>query len=213
MENEISKKTLHGFRGKSACNAWTPQFAKTPAYLAKTGHLVVFTFLTIAQSIFHMGEHIAQVIQKYIFHMAHAHGILGFFDLEWVHFFYNVGLLTPMIPILAGCGFFSRENGWARYSKKLYYTVLFAFWVQVWHVPEHVIKVYQHIQTGEQGTPGFLGQFVPVIWLHFWINLVVSIPLLVAFIGYDMLGALRERLGFKYALEIRSTISERQRQE
>jgi hypothetical protein len=52
-----------------ACNLWTPELAKTPAYLAETSHLLIMTELVIAQRCLHFPEHIAQFLQL---HEAHA---------------------------------------------------------------------------------------------------------------------------------------------
>ncbi|MHB8606395.1 MAG: hypothetical protein ACYDCK_14195 [Thermoplasmatota archaeon] len=183
-----------------ACNAWTPALARTPAYMAETSHLLIFTALVVAQGIMHFPEHVAQLLQKFYTGQP-PNGMLGQFNLEWVHFTYNTGLLLLMIPILIGCGFFARNNAWKRYNKTAWAGVLFSFWVQVWHEPEHYAKLAQYYQTGKQGTPGLVGYWLvtyahiptAVVWLHFWVNLIVLVPLVYAYFAYDVLGALRAR--------------------
>lgn len=46
--------------------------------------------------------------------------------------------------------------------------------LQGYHVVEHVVKLIQHYH-GAAMPLGTLGRFVPVIWLHFWVNLVVLV--------------------------------------
>lgn len=186
--------------GGRACNAWTPGLAKTPAYMAETTHLLLMIALVVGQGVMHYPEHIAQVIQLEVLQIAPV-GLLGVFNLEWVHLIYNMGLLAIMVPILVGCGFFARNNAWRRANPMAWNAMMAAFWIQVIHVPEHYAKVSQLLMTGQQGTPGLIGYYVAqiagepgVVWFHFWINIVVLAPLVYVLYAYDVLGALRERI-------------------
>lgn len=131
---------------------------------------VIFASILIWQGA-HMVEHIAQVIQKFVLHRVRAHGIVGRFDVEWVHFGYNIGLLAATYLLFLGYTRFLRSGS----GKKIPKTFLAAVIVQSYHMFEHTLKIMQHLETGKQGTPGFLGNFFNLIWLHFWINLVVFI--------------------------------------
>lgn len=126
---------------------------------------------------FHMLEHVAQVIQRYgLGHSpAHAHGLLGMLDLEWVHVFYNGALLLALYWLFLIGKRHLRALGIVTYA--LFVTAL---WLQSYHMVEHLVKITQHLATGVQGTPGILGPFfVNPLWFHFWINLVVTMLTLV----------------------------------
>lgn len=183
-----------------ACNAWTPALAKTPAYMAETSHLLLMGALVIAQGIMHTPEHFAQVLQKYVVGVPPL-GILGQFNLEVVHILYNLGILSLMIPIMIGCGFFAKNNAWRRANPVAWAFVMVSFWAAVVHVPEHVAKVSQYLVSGKQATPGFIGWFLVnklgfptgVLWLHFGWNVLEIAGIVYAFFAYDVGGALRAR--------------------
>src|SRR5205823_4077713 len=69
---------------------------------------------------------------------------------------------------------------------------------QAYHSLEHVVKIVQFLDTGRNGTPGILGRWIPVVWLHFAFNTIIYAPLLAAFflggfpraIGRDLAGLL-----------------------
>jgi hypothetical protein len=193
-----------------ACNLWTPDLAKTPAYLAGTNHLFIMAFLVIAQGLLHFPEHIAQFVQRFYLHKP-ADGLLGQLNVEWVHVIYNWGLLALMIPVMVGCGFFARNNAWRRFNIVAWAGIMASFWIQVWHAFEHYAKLSQYyhnlasktpvIPASGPNAPGLVGQFLLNAWgvdalvlLHFTVNLIVLIPIVYAFFAYDVLGALRERL-------------------
>ncbi len=127
---------------------------------------VGFVSLLMIQSA-HMVEHVAQVIQKYGLGIANPHGLLGaIFDFEWVHFLYNTSLEVGLILVLIWCG---RATG--QPASLALRTVV---WLQGYHVVEHVVKMYQYYIIGVTGpTKGILGNVFPVIWVHFWLNLMV----------------------------------------
>jgi hypothetical protein len=52
---------------------------------------------------------------------------------------------------------------------------------QTYHFIEHSFKMGQFLETGMNGTPGILGHAFSIVWLHFWLNAVVTAPLLIAF--------------------------------
>lgn len=134
----------------------------------------------------HMVEHVAQVIQKFILGYPDAHGLLGsIFDFEWVHFIYNTTLEVALILILVWCRRATSHPG----SLSLRVVV----WLQGYHVIEHVVKMYQYYVIGVTGpTKGILGFVFPVIWVHFWMNLIVYALILRAW--YLSRRMLREQL-------------------
>lgn len=147
----------------------------------KSHDMFAFVFLAlIAWQTAHMVEHVAQVIQKFVQHKAMAHGLVGRFDLEWVHFIYNLSFLAVLYFMLIAYNRFIR-NKTGGLQKMFMATIV----VQSYHMFEHVVKITQHVNTGKQGTPGILGHFVNIIWFHFYINLAV---LLLAAIAFFQLG-------------------------
>ncbi len=196
--------------GERACNLWTPALAKTPAYLADTSHLLVMAALFIAQGWLHFPEHVAQFLQRFYLG-APANGILGQLNVEWVHVIFNWGLLLLMIPVVIGCGFFASGNAWKRYNRVAWAAMLASFWIQVWHAFEHYAKLAQYYRNLAQAppvvppdgpnAPGLVGQWLLTQWgvsavvlLHFVVNLAVLLPLVYAFVAFDIPGALGSRL-------------------
>ncbi len=138
------------------------------AYLGIAGLLIVQTA--------HMAEHVAQVIQKFVLHMAQAHGLLGsIFDLEWVHFIYNTSLWIPLVLVLQ----WYRKTG-----APMPTSMRLVVWLQGYHVIEHIVKMYQYYALGiTVGPKGILGFVFPLIWLHFWLNLTVLLLIVASFFG------------------------------
>ena len=141
----------------------------------------------LALQLFHQLEHVVQVAQAKVFGIKPAHGILGsLVDLEWVHFVYNNGLY---ILLFVATVVVLRDHrirppvGWLWLGATLA--------VQTYHVFEHVVKIAQHITTGADPAPGILGFVIDLVWLHFSINLAVTICMIGAFFGLGMYRELR----------------------
>lgn len=129
----------------------------------------------IAQS-GHTLEHFVQVYQHVILGMAtsDSHGILGRADIEPVHFWWNFSVMLTLIVVYYAWEF-NRPESTLRQFKDMRWTFFTVLAVQGYHMIEHTVKYYQHIQTGKQGTPGIIGNFIgsDLIFFHFWINMVV----------------------------------------
>ena len=141
------------------------------AQMAKTGLLA----LLIVQAA-HMTEHVAQVIQKFVLLMPVAHGFLGaWFDFEWVHFTFNLLIWVPLVAVYI----------WYRRSGALMpFALSTIVWFQGYHFVEHVVKMYQYYALGVVIAPkGILGYIFPVIWLHFWLNLIVLVLIAGSFLS------------------------------
>jgi len=132
--------------------------------------------LLIVQT-FHMIEHVAQVLQKFFLGQSEAHGLLGtIFDFEWVHFVFNGSLEFALVLIFI---WWRRARGY-----QLPLSLRGAVGLQGYHVVEHVVKMYQYYFTGfPDPTKGILGFVFPVIWVHFWMNLVVLALIVVLVVG------------------------------
>lgn len=129
-----------------------------------------------------MVEHILQVMQKSL-DISPAHGLIGAFNLEWVHFIYNAVyliLLGVLFVVVAVKRVFP-----SRIPSRVPLLSFFLFLVivQGYHVVEHTVKLQQHLATGLQGTPGILGAHIDLIWFHFFLNLSVYLPLLLILYG------------------------------
>lgn len=131
---------------------------------------------------FHMVEHILQVMQKSL-GVSPAHGLIGAFNLEWIHFTYNAVYLILLGVLFVVVAVKRVFPSLIPSRVPLLSAFLFLVIVQGYHVVEHTVKLQQHIMTGLQGTPGILGAHLDLVWFHFLLNLAVYIPLLLAFYG------------------------------
>ena len=159
--------------------AWLPIFVIKTREIYRQYHWLAFFFvLLIAQSV-HFTEHIAQMIQIHLLGLSgvQAHGIIGMFDLEWVHFIFD----AIWVPICV-------------------YTLLFVYrksnpWLWVlavivtWHALEHLVIMSVYLRTGIVGSPGLLAHGgaiaggLPLIRpdLHFLYNLIEETLILIAY--------------------------------
>lgn len=152
--------------------------------LPKAVLLGYILFGAIAVQSFHMAEHVAQVIQKFVLGLSQAHGLLGeVLDREWLHFGYNSTLLLLLFMFFLGYGFHKRDS-WFATHRPLLAVFTGALAIQSYHVLEHTVKLSQYLMTGVEPAPGILGGFFNLVWLHFFINLAVYLPMLLAFFGY-----------------------------
>jgi len=150
---------------------------------ASAAPLLAVVFIgAVALQGFHMLEHVAQVGQAFVLGLPAAHGLLGrVLDREWVHFVYNSSVWALMVMLFVG---FRHRCAVFRVRRHLYAIFLGGLLVQSYHVVEHSVKLIQYLGTGVEPAPGILGTVLNLVWLHFWINLVVYVPILVAFFGY-----------------------------
>ena len=147
--------------------------------IAATAGLIA---VLIVQSV-HMLEHVAQVIQKFALGQPEAHGLFGaIFDFEWVHFIYNTSLEVVLVLMFIW---------WHRFSaRNLPLSLRAAVWLQGYHVVEHTVKMYQYLVGGIASPKGILGFVFPLIWLHFWINLLVLALIVILIVGdWEAMGA------------------------
>ncbi len=144
-----------------------------------TGHerncLAVLAVLAVLQS-GHMVEHVAQFIQ-WMLHDRLAQGLIGQLDLEPIHFAFNGMVLVGIGALVAFYGDVLRGRG----GTKAYRLLAAAWAVETYHMVEHVVKLLQYFETGIQGTPGIVGRYIPVIPMHFVLNLLTTVPLDAAF--------------------------------
>jgi hypothetical protein len=135
-------------------------------------------YMTVLMQGGHFIEHIAQIIQIYLldYPPAHAHGIFGALDTEWIHFLWNLTLLTFNILLIKKFP----KNKW--------------LWINliavIWHQIEHSYIMWVYLTTGVSGDPGLLSQGgllfggIPFIRadVHFIYNVLETFPIAIAFI-------------------------------
>jgi hypothetical protein len=136
--------------------------------------------LTVASQTFHMVEHIAQVMQKFVFHINPAQGLIGQLDLEQVHFAFNLFYLSTLVAVMIGWFYYGSQvsKKWKAFGVALVLTVL----VQTYHMAEHTAKLVQFIETMMQGTPGILGAHFDGVIFHAVMNAAVFVPVVIVFL-------------------------------
>lgn len=151
-----------------------PKLAFTPLK-----QFIYIFVLTVASQAFHMVEHIAQVMQKFVFHVTPAHGLIGQLDLEQVHFAFNLFYLSTLLAVMIGWFYYGNQisQKWKAFGIALGLTVL----VQGYHMAEHTAKLVQFIETMMQGTPGILGAHFDGVIFHAALNTTVFLPVLIVF--------------------------------
>ena len=138
-----------------------------------------YVILTVAIAVqsFHMLEHIAQLVQKFVLQLPVAHGILGAsLDFEPVHFTFNILYLALVAAV-----WISFRKTPIRKMNLVYGLVTFVLVFQSWHFIEHAVKLEQHFVNGCISCPGVLGYYFDPILLHFTYNTIVYVPLIVIF--------------------------------
>ena len=142
---------------------------------------VTFSAVLLIQA-FHASEHVAQMVQRYALHLNRSPGLLGaWFDLEWVHLIYNTALLVALVAVLV---VHRRNPAMWRHSDLGAMMLIFVLVFQGYHTMEHGVRVMQYLQHVPIPTPGILGRLFPILELHFWFNAVVTVAILMAYLGF-----------------------------
>ncbi|HTM67836.1 MAG TPA: hypothetical protein VL426_00915 [Candidatus Binatia bacterium] len=151
-----------------------------PVISAHERNCVVLLGVTAVIQTGHMVEHVAQLIQ-WMMRLHLAHGLIGSLDLEMVHFIYDALFLIGLSALGSFYGDVLRAKG-----PRPYRVFIVAWVVQTYHMIEHVVRFSQHMETGLEGTPGILGRYIPIVPLHFAINLVVTVGIIAPFFMLGM---------------------------
>ncbi|MBI4394087.1 MAG: hypothetical protein HY556_09885 [Euryarchaeota archaeon] len=150
-------------------------------------NLTAIMVIAVVVQAFHLVEHFAQVWQHAVQGLpaAASHGILFFLDLEWNHWIFNVAYLVALLIV----GWLLRRPGVRQVLRSRPFGAtaipLFAVGVgvQLYHVVEHTVRMYQHLTLGCEPCPGTLakggillgmGGFDGV-YLHFAFNMTVAL--------------------------------------
>lgn len=152
--------------------------ASTGAFTPFKQFLYSFAATLVIQAL-HMVEHVAQVMQKFVFHIVPAHGLIGQLDLEQVHFAFNLLYLGTLIYVMLGWLNFGGQV--CRNQKLCAAMLITTVAVQTYHVLEHSVKLAQFIASGMQGTPGIAGMHFDGVIFHALMNTAVFLPVVVVF--------------------------------
>jgi hypothetical protein len=150
--------------------------------------------LVVAVMAAHEAEHVSQLLQKEAFPNrcpGDCRGALGFiFDVEWIHFTYNVSILAAVAGLAAAYGLW--RPSWRRAHPWAVGVLTAGIVIQGYHVVEHVAKLDQWFANGHHSpTPGILGQKLgapeahafSLIELHFLFNTTVFLLVLAGYFG------------------------------
>lgn len=168
--------------GLLAVVAWLPVAARAVLVtLRATNAWLAFYLLLVISQTGHIGEHVVQMVQLRLLGVApaHAHGVFGALDVEWVHFAWNSWVLLAIAVLLVGL----RHNVWLWAAAAL----------AAWHLLEHVVLIASYVSTGVAGsgllaTGGGLigGGVLPRPDLHMLYNVAETVPLFIGF-GAELL--------------------------
>jgi uncharacterized membrane protein YfhO len=140
--------------------------------------IYIFALTVVIQAV-HLVEHVAQVMQKFVFHVAPAHGLIGQLDLEEVHFAFNLLYLIALTVVMVGWLYYGSQL--CSKQKVLSAMLIGTVAVQGYHMLEHSVKLAQFISTGMQGTPGIVGMHFDGVIFHALMNTAVFLPVVVVF--------------------------------
>ncbi len=157
---------------------WLTVFQRETAWIYRHYRWLALYYVLVVIQVGHFGEHVCQMLQIHLLHRTgpDARGIIGVLDVEWVHFIFNSWIILTvlvMVPVF-------RANRW------LWATLLIAGWHEIEHL--YIMSVY--LRTGIAGTPGLLSRGgaihggLPITRadLHFFYNLIETIPLVIGFV-------------------------------
>ncbi len=147
--------------------------------LSPLDQFVCLFALTVLIQALHMVEHVAQVIQKFVLHIAPAHGLIGALDLEQVHFAFNVWYLATLAVVMVGWSYYGSQL--CSRQRALAAILIGTVALQSYHMVEHSVKLAQFISTGMLGTPGIAGMHFDGVIFHALMNTAVFVPVVVVF--------------------------------
>ena len=162
-------------------------------YGSPINQFVYLFALTLLIQALHMVEHVAQVTQKFLLHMAPAHGLIGALDLEQVHFAFNVLYLATLAVVMVGWFYYGSQL--CSRQRALAAILIGTVALQSYHMVEHSVKLAQFISTGMQGTPGIAGMHVDGVIFHALMNTAVFLPVVVVFFCAGLHKKLNPRIG------------------
>jgi len=171
---------------------WIPVFAREIVWTYRHYHWLALFYVLVVTQTGHFLEHVAQVVQIHGLGLtgAQARGVFGALDIEVVHFVWNTWVVIAVLILLVPF----RRNPW------MWPTLA----ITAWHAVEHFYIMSVYLSTGVSGTPGLLarggliGGGLPLLRpdLHFFYNLVETLPLIAAFV-YQCAACYRAECGWQ----------------
>ena len=139
-----------------------------------TNPALALAFLTaLAVQVFQEAEHLVELLQRDVLRLIVANGILGqLFHPEVLHLAYaflNFWLLTLVYTLSEG----QRPHLWRR-GVASWWLLSVALALQGYHLIEHLVKLWQFVDSGRAGTPGILGREFDLVWLHLLLSTLTS---------------------------------------
>ncbi len=140
----------------------------------------------ISQSL-HMVEHSAQMYQHIVLGLPPqlSNGLLFFLDLEWNHFLFNALYFALLAGLYGLLGI--RPLPKLRQATGTFYALLVGLYVQAFHVAEHTYRLYQFTTSGCTPCRGIIGGFFNMVHLHFLLNIIAYIPIVVIVVKSGLL--------------------------
>ncbi len=169
-----------------------------PKYFIASKHLVEiynlpgwFVYLPVVYlalvlvSTGHLLEHILAMMQEYVWYLP-PWGLIGqVADREWLHVVYN---LPPYLALLFAYVIIRKRISEAhRIDRGLSWLAAF-FWIQGYHLIEHVVKMYQYLTTGIEPALGILGNWINLVPLHFTLVFITYILMVIVLFKSPLFG-------------------------
>lgn len=173
---------------------WLPLVALEATWKYEHYGLWAIFGVVVLLQIGHMGEHTVQVAQLLLYNgaLAHSHGIFGALDFETIHFFWDSAIWLCLCLVLPR---FGSGNRW----------MWIAFVAASLHEVEHIYLywIYRADPTfyihgglaGIMGNGGLIGSPLARPYLHFTYNLLVVVPMVLAFWDQSRYVQVRVRRG------------------
>ncbi len=158
---------------------WVPLVVLEAAWKYEHYGLWAIFGVVVLLQIGHMGEHTVQVVQLLMYDgaLAHSHGIFGALDFETIHFFWDSAIWVCLCLVLPR---FHRNRWlWVAFLAASVHEVehIYLFWV---YRLDPTFYIHGGL-AGIMGNGGLIGSPLARPYLHFTYNLLVVVPMVLAF--------------------------------
>jgi hypothetical protein len=159
---------------------WLPLVVVEAAWKYEHYGLWAIFGVVVLLQIGHMGEHTVQVVQLLLYdgQLARSHGIFGQLDFETVHFFWDSSIWLCLCLVLPRFGSGNRWL-WVAFTAASVHQVehIYLFWV---YRADPNFYIHGGL-AGIMGNGGLIGSPLARPYLHFTYNLLVVVPMVLAF--------------------------------
>ena len=158
---------------------WLPLVAVEAAWKYEHYGLWALFGVVVLLQLGHMGEHTVQVTQLLLYNgqLAHSHGIFGQLDFETIHFFWDSAIWVCLCLVLPR---FARNRWlWVAFAAASFHEVehIYLFWI---YRADPSFYIHGGL-AGIMGNGGLIGSPLARPYLHFTYNLLVVVPMVLAF--------------------------------